>query len=114
MWLGVCRGGVFGFCGRRRVVDGAELVNSCPIVKVHPAVSNEHNPLGIHRSLRRRAVGVTLSTTGLFASGLHCAGNRPMGIMVTSAAVNEITRTTTYRSGFGGTNMSVALAIAPY
>ncbi len=100
--------------GKFSVVTGGELVNRCPVVNVHPAVSNEENCLGIHNSLRRRAVGVTGSTTGLFRRGLHCSGNRPMGMVVTSAAVNQITRTTTYTRGFGGGNISVALAIAPY
>lgn len=89
-------------------------MKSCPMVNVEPAVSKHEKTLSMEKSLRRRAVGVTGSTTGLFRRGLECSGNRPIGIIVTSAAVKHMNRDTTYTSGFEERNMSVAIAIAPY
>lgn len=90
----------------------AEVVDGCPGVNVHPAVSKHRK--NMHRDLRRGAVGLTGSMTGLVSRGLHGNSNSPIRYIVTSDAVNHITRDTTYTRGFRHRNINSAVAIASY
>lgn len=90
------------------MVGGVDL----PGVNVHPIVSNHH--VNIHRSLRRRAVGVTGTATTLLARGLHRTYKTTIRYIVSSAYVTNVTRTTTYRRGFDDRGMNLAVAMAPY
>lgn len=88
------------------------VVGGCPGVKVHPAVSNHRN--NIHRDLRSGAVGLTGTITRLVSSGLGGNSKDPIRYMVTSDAVNHMTRDTTYTRGFRHRKMNTAVAMADY
>lgn len=68
----------------------------------------------MHRDLRRGAVGLTGTMTGLVSAGLGGNSNAPIRYMVTSNAVKHITRDTTYTRGFRHRKMKTAVAIASY
>lgn len=88
------------------------MVNKGPGVNVEPVVSNHHK--NVHRSLRSVAVTVTRGITRLCSSILHRDSNASMRYIVTSAAVNKITRTTVTTRGFHGDKINIMLSMAPY
>ncbi len=91
---------------------GGAVVDGCPGVKVHPAVSNHRN--NMHRDLRRGAVDLTGTITRLVATRIECGSKAPIQYIVTSNAVNHITRDTTYTRGFRHRKINTAVSIASY